>query len=268
MTLLITGAAGVLGRKLFAALREDYEIRLTDIVPVSGLEPGVDFVRADLSDSAQVDKAVEGVDAIIHLGGVSTEGSFEDILPASIVGTRNVFDAAARFGVTRVVFPSSNQAIGYYPAGRRLAVDVTMRPTGWYGVSKAFGEAVGALYADKYGLRVLVIRIGRHADQPENVRGLSLWLSLPDLVQLVRIGLEHEDIHFDIVYGISDNIRGYFDNERAEELGYRPESRAEDYVDHAYARQAERPVNPFADRFVGGPLAALDYRGDPQRSGR
>lgn len=268
MTVLITGAAGTLGRKLFQQLERHYEFRFTDIVYPEWLEQGDPrFVQADLADAEAVHRAVDGVEAVIHLGA-SLGHDFDSNLTASIIGTRNVFEAARAHGVRRVIYPSSNQAFGYKRLGEHFGTEITLRPTSWYGVSKAFGETVGALYADKHGIGVLVIRIGRHADIPENVRGLSLWISIEDLTQLVRIGLDHPDIHYEIVYGISDNIRGYFQNERAEQLGYRPVSRAEDYVREAYEGQAERPVDPLADRFVGGPLASSDFSGDPRLAGR
>lgn len=264
----ITGAAGTVGRLLADQLRADYDLRLSDVRPLP--EGGQDeFVVADLSDLDQAVAALDGADAVIHLGGISTEAPFEDILGPNIIGTRNVFEASRRLGIGRVVFPSSNQAIGFYLKNHPIGTDVTVRPSGWYGISKAFGEAVASYYADKFGLRVLVIRIGRHAEKPEDVRGLSLWISPRDLVQLVRIGLEHPGIHFDIVYGVSDNLRSYFRNDRAEELGYRPVDRAEDHVEHAYAHETDRPpIGSVGDRYIGGRLPARDYRGDPNRSGR
>ncbi len=269
-TIAITGAAGAVGRLLTRELSSDYDLILSDIVPLpDGGDSGFPFHLTDVSDFDAVRRALDGADAVIHLGGLSSEASFEETLQANIVGTRNVFEASRQLGIERVVFPSSNQAVGFYRKQRDLGTDITVRPSGWYGVSKAFGESVGALYADKFGLRVFVIRIGRHAPLPENIRGLSIWISEEDLVQLVRIGLEHPDVHYEIVYGVSDDVRSYFRNDRAYELGYRPVSRAEDHVDHAYAHENDRPpIGPVGDRYIGGRLPAMDYVGDPNRSGR
>jgi uronate dehydrogenase len=264
---LITGAAGVVGTKLAATLRDAYELRFTDIVRPRWVTSADDFVAADLTDFGQVLKAADGVSAVIHLGGVSTEAPFDETLPANFVGVRNVFEAARQNGAERVIFPSSNQALGYFRLGQRIPAQITLRPSGWYGVSKAFGEAVGALYADKYGLRVFVIRIGRHAGEPENVRGLALWISIEDLTQLIRIGLDHPDVHYEVVYGISDNDRAYFDNQRATDLGYQPTSRAEDFAEGAY-RGERSPRDAFAERFVGGPLTSRGFTGDPRRAGK
>jgi len=106
-----------------------------------------------------------------------------------------------------VVFASSNHAVGFYPRRRRIGVDAAVRPDSRYGVSKAFGEALGALYAFKHGLRVTCIRIGNFGDVPVDRRRLSIWLAPQDLVQLIRIGLEHADVRYEIFYGASDNVR-------------------------------------------------------------
>lgn len=268
-TILITGAAGAIGRLLARSLSRDHALRLTDVRPLDDVPPGAEFRLLDVADLAALREAARGAQAIIHLGGISTEADFDSILQTNIVGTRNVFEAARLEGVERVVFPSSNQVQGFYERSRRVGVEDPLRPSGWYGVSKAFGESVGALYADKFGLRVLAIRIGRYAPLPEDVRGLSIWIGDEDLVQLVRIGLEHPSLHFEIVYGVSDNARGWWDNRRAFELGYRPRLDAEDHRDHAFEAQRSRPpVSEVAARFTGARLTSVDYAGDPQRSGR
>jgi len=267
-TILITGAAGTLGQLLTAQLRNDYTLRLTDVQRPDGLFEQEDFRLVDITNADDIANAATGVDAIVHLGGISSETDFDSILAANIVGTRNVFEAARLAGVKRVVFPSSNQVIGFYERNRRLDTSATLRPSGWYGVSKAFGEAVGALYADKYGLRVFAIRIGRFAPLPEDRRGLSIWVGPEDLVQLVRIGLEHPDIHFEIVYGVSNNDRGWWDNKRAFDLGYRPQLNAETHLEHALEANKSRITNDIAERFSGGRLTSLNFAGDLSRTGR
>jgi uronate dehydrogenase len=173
-----------------------------------------------------------------------------------------VFEAARRHGVRRVVFASSNHAVGFYPRHRRIGTDVTVRPDSRYGVSKAFGEALAALYADKYGLRVLCLRIGNVTDRPADRRRLSIWLKPEDLVQLVRIGLEHPELRFEIFYGASFNERAWWDNARAYAYGYRPGGRAEDFRDAAFAAQAALPPDPVGDFFQGGPFCSAEFSGD------
>jgi uronate dehydrogenase len=204
-----------------------------------------------------------GVDGIVHLGGISIERPWEEILSANIVGCYNVFEAARRHGVKRVVFASSNHAVGFYPRRRRIGVETPVRPDSRYGVSKAFGEALGALYAHKHGLRVTCLRIGNVADEPLDQRRLSIWLKPEDLVQLIRIGLDHPDIRYEIFYGASDNERGWWDNAAAFRYGYRPSGRSESHRDRALAAQAELPPDPVGDWYQGGPFCSDEFDGDP-----
>src|SRR6478736_8959665 len=176
-TVLVTGAAGGIGTRLRQLLKGVYpNIRLSDVRRPADLVPKETFVQADLANMAEVEKAVAGVEGIVHLGGFSVEGSWDTILQANIIGCYNLFEAARRHRVERVVFASSNHAVGFYPRSRRIGVDDPVRPDSRYGVSKAFGEAVAALYAFKHGLRVTCIRIGNLTDIPADRRRLSIWL--------------------------------------------------------------------------------------------
>jgi len=268
-TVLLTGAAGGVGSRLRALLAGVYpDFRLSDVVDVAGLAPGERFVRADLADLAAVERLLEGVEGVIHLGAVSVERPWEEILPANIIGAYNLFEAARRQGVKRVVFASSNHVVGFYRRNRRIGAAAIVRPDSRYGVSKAYGEALGAFYADKFGLRVLCIRIGNVADRPVDLRRMSIWVSPEDLAQLVRIGLEHPDLHYEVVYGASDNARGWWDNETAFRLGYRPTGRSEDHRDFAMAAQAKLAADPVGDLFQGGAFCSDEFSGDLGRSGR
>jgi uronate dehydrogenase len=259
---LLTGAAGGVGRRLRRLLPPVYpEVRLTDIAKPPDLAPGETFLAADLADLAQVEAVVDGVDGIVHLGGHSVEGPWETILQANIVGCYNLFEAARRKGVKRIVFASSNHTVGFYPRHRRIGTDVPVRPDSRYGVSKAFGEALGALYADKHGLRVLCLRIGNVADVPADHRRLAIWLSPEDLLQLIRIGLEHPDLRYEIFYGASRNERAWWDNARTSAYGYRPAGRAEDHRAAALAAEAGRAPDPVGDFFQGGPFCSDEFDG-------
>jgi uronate dehydrogenase len=265
---LITGAAGGIGRSLRRLLGGVYpSIRLSDRTPVGALGPGETDLPADLADLAQVERAVAGVEGIVHLGGISGEDDWPRILESNIVGTYNLFEAARRHGVRRVVFASSNHAMGFYRRRRRVGTEALPRPDTRYGVSKAFGEALGALYADKYGLEVLAIRIGNFGEAPIDKRRLSIWIHPEDLVQLVRIGLEHPELRYEVVYGASDNERSWWDNATAFRLGYRPRHRSEDHRDKALAAQAKLAPDPVGDLFQGGSFCSMEFSGDAEKRG-
>ncbi|WP_339038281.1 NAD(P)-dependent oxidoreductase [Bradyrhizobium symbiodeficiens] len=264
--ILMTGASGGIGTRLRKLLPPIYpDLVLSDIKPPADLGANEQFKAADLADLAQCEAICEGVDGIIHFGGYSVEGSWDHILQANIIGGYNLFEAAYRKGVKRVVFASSNHAVGFYPRHHKIGTDVTARPDSRYGVSKVFGEAVGALYADKHGLKVTCLRIGNFGDMPLDQRRLSIWLKPDDLVQLCRIGLEHPDIHFEVFYGASLNERAWWDNHRAYEFGYRPTGRSEDHVAHAMAEQAKLKPDPVGDYFQGGTFCSMEFDADPGR---
>jgi uronate dehydrogenase len=263
--ILITGAAGDVGTRLRKLLKGVYSLRVSDIRKPADLGADDEFVAADLGDYEQTKQITAGIDGIVHLGGYSVEGPWETIHKSNIVGCYNLFEAAYRSGVKRIVFASSNHAVGFYPRDRKIGVDVTVRPDSRYGVSKAFGEAVGALYADKHGLGVTCIRIGNVGDKPLDKRRLSIWIKPEDLAQLIRIGLEHPDIRFEIFYGASDNAAGWWDNSNARRFGYRPQFRSEDFRDEAMAAQAKLPSDPVGDRFQGGPFCSDEYDADRAR---
>src|SRR5438477_5997954 len=140
-TVLITGAAGGIGTRLRQLLKGIYPTtRLSDRKRPADLAPDETFVQADLANMAEVEKAVAGVQGIVHLGGFSVEGPWDTILQSNIIGTYNLFEAARRHRVERIVFASSNHAVGFYPRARRIGTDTPVRPDSRYGVSKAFGE--------------------------------------------------------------------------------------------------------------------------------
>jgi uronate dehydrogenase len=266
-TILITGAAGGIGTRLRQLLKGAYpKIRLSDVRAPSDLGADEEFVQAELADLRQVERAVAGVDGIVHLGGFATEGPWDTILNANIVGCYNLFDAAHRAGVKRVVFASSNHAVGFYPRQRKIGPDEPVRPDSRYGVSKVFGEAVAAMYAYKHGMRNTCLRIGNFGDQPIDRRRLAIWLKPEDLVQLIRIGLDHPDLRYEIFFGNSDNERSWWDNEAAFRYGYRPSGRAEEFRDTALAAQAKLPPDPVGDWYQGGDYCSNEFDGDADKA--
>jgi uronate dehydrogenase len=248
-TILITGAAGDVGTHLRRELAGKYRIRASDLRSLKKIGSET-FMRADISKLADALRITKGVDAVVHLAGYSVEGPWEGILSANIVGCYNVFEAARRNGVKRILFPTSNHATGFYPRSQTIDHRVYPKPDSRYGVSKVFGEALGSLYADKYGMEVFCMRIGNVNPAPIDKRRLSLWFSPRDLAQLVGIGIEHPDIRFEIVYGISGNKRAWYDNSNAYRLGYRPQDDSEIHAAQVLAR--EKPGDPVAEQYQGG----------------
>jgi uronate dehydrogenase len=262
---LITGAASDVAKRLRKFLKDSYpRIRWSDIRQAVDLTPDDEFVQADLGDPAAVAKLVEGVEGIVHLGGFTTDGEWDQVLKINIDGLFRLFDSAYRAGVKRIVFASSNHAVGFYPRTHKIGTDVTVRPDSRYGLSKAFGEAVGALYADKHGLRVTCIRIGYVNERPVDTRRLSIWVRPDDLMQLIRIGLEHPDLRYEIFYGVSENVASWYDNSNAYKFGYRPAGRSEDFREQALA--ADPGIDdPIAAKFQGGPFASFEYDADKRQ---
>ena len=263
MRILITGAAGEIGTVLRAGLAGLYErVRLADVRPCSDLRPGEEDIVTDVTDPEAVFTVASGMDCIVHLAGIPREGPWYRILPFNVAGSYNVFDAARRAGVKRVVFASSNHVTGYYRVGRPVDEHDPPRPDSRYGVSKVFGEAVGRLYADKHGLSVACLRIGSFRARPQNARELRTWISHRDTVQLVRRCIEAPAFHFIVVYGVSANTRNEWRDASAARIGYRPEDDAE-----IHAREIEdKAYTPGPARdFHGGEPCAQEFSGDPSR---
>ena len=259
--ILITGAAGDVGSHLRRELAGRYELRLSDIRPVKNLAPGEEFVRGDCASLRDMLRATKGVAAVVHLGGFSVEGPWEVILRANIVGTYNAFEAARRNGARRIVFATSNHAVGFFRRDETIDHRAAPKPDSRYGVSKAFGEALGSLYADKYGMEMFMIRIGNVNPAPIDKRRLAIWFSPRDLAQLVSIGIDHPGIRFEIVYGVSGNTRSWYDNSNAVRLGYRPEDNAETYAAEVLAR--EKPGDPRAEMYQGGVFVHVEEVPNP-----
>jgi uronate dehydrogenase len=263
-TLLITGAAGDLGTHLRRELAGRYALRLSDIRPLKKLAAGEKSMPGDVAKLSDMLRVTRGVDAIVHLGGYSAEGPWDKILRANIVGCYNVFEAARRNGVKRILFATSNHAMGFYRRDEKIDHRMYPKPDSRYGLSKVFGEQLGSLYVDKYGMEVLNIRIGNVSVVPVDKRRLSIWISPRDLAQLVEIGVEHPDIRFEIVYGVSGNQRTWYDNSNAERLGYRPKDDSEPYVAEVLAK--EKPgADPRTELYQGGAFVVAEIIANPSQ---
>ena len=258
-TVLLTGAAGGLGtlmRNLLPAF--GYELRLLDVRPIEG-DP--DAVTADLADKKALREAVRGVDAIIHLAGISLEAPFEKILSANIEGTYNLYEAAREEGVGRVVFASSNHAVGFTPrpegdapldSNVLIPIDTPRRPDTFYGLSKSFGEDLAQLYWDKHGLETVSVRIGSCFPEPTSVRMLSIWMSPADGARLLHAALTAENVGHTVVYGSSANTRLWWDLSTARALGYEPQDDSEPYAEKLIAAQGDLDPDNIAHAYLGG----------------
>ncbi|MEE1754877.1 NAD-dependent epimerase/dehydratase family protein [Streptomyces sp. SP18CS02] len=240
-TVLLTGAAGGLGTLMRGLLPAyGYRLRLLDVVPIEG-EP--DAITADLADGEALREAVRGVDAIIHLAGISLEAPFEKILRANIEGTYNLYEAAREEGVGRIVFASSNHAVGFTPRPREgdplIPVETPRRPDTFYGLSKCFGEDLAQLYWDLHGLETVSVRIGSCFTEPTSVRMLSVWMSPGDGARLFHAALTAPDVGHTVVYGSSANTRLWWDLSSARALGYTPRDDSEQYAERLVAEQGE-----------------------------
>ena len=264
MRVLVTGAAGNIGRVLRRGLAGRYTLlRLLDIAPLGDSGLGEEVVQADLCDAAATEASLAGIDCVVHLAGCLDELDWPRVLTVNVEGAYILFEAARRQGVKRVVFVSSNHAVGFYRRERPIDHSVLPRPDGRYGASKVWGEALGRLYADKHGLSVACLRIGTFRERPSEERHLETWISHRDMVQLVTRAIEAPPYHFLTVYGVSNNRRCRWLNAGLEILNYAPVDDAETFATEILARN-EVP-DPVAAKFHGGPLSAVEFSGDPAR---
>ena len=254
-TVLITGAEGQVGTAVREHLAGEFDFRYITRAPQ-------DFPShvADIGDLEAIRPAFAGVDAVIHLAASApVESSWDDVLHNNLIGTYNVFEAARAAGVDRVIFASSNHAVGMFEYdgspelfdlddSRRIDQTAPIRPDSLYGVSKAYGEALGRMYHERHGMAVYCLRIGSmlghddpsHPDviaggagilglTPEQTRQRmrATWLSRADAARLIRQCLTVPDVRWALVYGISDNPRQYWDINHARALlGYDPQDSA------------------------------------------
>jgi uronate dehydrogenase len=263
MRVLVTGAAGSLGRVVTVGLTDrGHEVVGLDLVPAP---EGTTFAwhEADCADGDAVAAvfAEERLDAVVHLAGVPEEAPLPAELTSHVITTAALLDAMVRHGVSRIVYASSNHAVGRTPRAELgsdlLDVHVRPRPDTFYGVAKVAAEGLLSLYVDRYGLDAVSTRIGSFLPQPESVRGLSTWLSHDDAVRMFEACLTTPDPGFAVLYGVSDNTRGWWDLEPGRRLGYHPQDDAEGFADQV-APDPERDQAEAAH--VGGAYATEPFQ--------
>ena len=257
-TILITGANGRVGRVVSDGLRAtgNYSVIATDVQPDSERS----ILPLDIQDFDALRAQLAGVDTVIHLAWFMLSESFhEKIVPVNVEGTYNLYEAARLSGVRRVIFGSSNHATGYYRVDERVTPDMLMRPDSLYGLSKCWGELVGRLYADKYGLSSINVRIGNFnaENEPGSLRATHIWISHRDMIQLMTCCIEAgPSIEYLTLYGTSANKRNWYSIEYLEDLiGYKPQDDGEDFVAELMHR---RPHDDSERDFQGGRSADQD----------
>jgi len=255
---LITGASGNLGRALTKWLAaEGWTLQLTDIVPFPDPVPaGARFTKADLNDGVTVLRLAEGCQAIVHLGGVSVERPFEEILGPNIRGLFHVYEAARREGA-RVIFASSNHSIGFHERSETIGADTQFQPDGFYGLSKAYGELMGRLYWFKHGVESVLVRIGSCFPEPVNARMLATWLSYPDFSRLVVRCVVTEKVGCCVVWGASDNKRmTWWRSDARAALGWTPQDSADPFAGQLAGKVSDDPIE---ERYMGGVFCSMEY---------
>lgn len=260
----MTGAAGSIGTVVCAGLLErGYDVAGLDIAPEPGGFTGR-WLTADCADPDAVDAVFARLeqsgplDAVVHLASIPDEASLPVILESHVHTTAALLDAMVAHGVSRIVYASSNHAVGRTPRVDRLGADVVSRPDTFYGVGKVAAEALLRLYADRHSLDAVALRIGSFLPRPETRRHLATWLSHDDAVRMVEAALTATDPGFAVLYGISANTRAWWDLEPGRRLGYEPQDDAE-----TFAAEIEATPESEDDRVeaahVGGPFVTERY---------
>lgn len=256
--LVLTGAAGRLGSYLREPLAAMCETLVsTDIVDdIGALYAGESYVKADLASLDAMVDLLEGADMVIHFGAVGDEAPFETIVGPNIIGAYNVWEAAYRNGVRRVVYASSIHAVGMHKKTDFIGTDAPHRPDTFYGLAKCFAEDLASLYWDKRQVESVCMRILSCA-QVGNPRAVGTWLSYDDLVLLVKRAIDTPVTGFTVVYGVSDNDRAPVDNTKASHLGYRPKDNAEQFAEKIFAEAGPLDHQDPGNMCHGGPFASI-----------
>ena len=257
--LVLTGAAGALGGKLRAPMAALCETLVSSDLSDSldGLAANEVYVKADVSDLAAIEALTKDADMIIHFGAIADEAPWDDILQSNIIGAYNVWEAAYRNGVKRVVYASSVHAVGMHLKTDTIGTDVPHRPDTYYGLAKCFAEDLASLYWDKRGVEAVCMRIFSAAP-PSNARAIGTWLSTDDLIQMVEKSVTSPVVGNTIVYGISNNDRAVVDNTKAGHLGFKPKDNAEEFAAEVFAATPPLDNKDPANLCIGGPFATVE----------
>ena len=261
--LLLTGAAGQLGRELRPRLKAYCNVlRVSDQNDLGVAAVGEEIQLADLANAFDMQTLLKDVNAVVHLGGVSTEQPWAPILASNIVGMVNLYEAARLEGTKRIVFASSNHVTGFYRQDEVIDNKMPPKPDGFYGLSKAFGEDVAELYWARWGIETVSIRIGSALPAPKDRRMLSTWISLDDLERLVVSALTAPIVGHTIIFGMSDNQSSWWDNTHAKHIGYRALDSSDVFRHEVEARQPHIDRHDKAALFQGGAFVKIAPHGE------
>ena len=255
---LLTGASGALGRALTKSLGGlGWRLVLTDIVPFPDSIPaGASFTKADLSDGVAILRLAEGCGAIIHMGGVSVERPFEEVIGPNIRGLYHIYEAARRERA-RVIFASSNHSVGFHERTESIPADTQFLPDGYYGLSKAYGELMGRMYWFKHGVESVNVRIGSATPEPVNARMLASWMSYGDLSRLMERCVLTPKVGHAVIWGASDNARmTWWRDDSRGALGWTPIDSADPFAGQLAGAVSGDPVE---ERYMGGAYCAMEY---------
>lgn len=257
--LVLTGAAGRLGSYLREPLTKmcDELVSTDRTGDIGKLYPGERFVQADLTDLDAMLDVIKDADMVVHFGAIGDEAAWDDILQSNIIGAYNVWEAAHRCGVKRVVYASSVHAVGMHKKTDTIGLDAPHRPDTYYGLAKCFSEDLASLYWEKRGIESVCMRIFSCA-QANNARSIGTWLSYDDLIHLVERSIDSPVVGFTVVYGISNNDRAVVDNTKAGHLGYRPKDNAESFAKEVFADTPPLDNKDLANLCIGGPFATVE----------
>lgn len=256
--LVLTGAAGRLGSYLREPLAAmcDTLVSTDQVTDLGAMCANEEYVRADLADLDAMVAVSEGADMVIHFGAYCDEAPFEQLLGPNFIGAYNVWEAAYRNKVRRVVYASSIHAVGMYPKTQAIGTDVPHRPDTFYGLAKCFAEDLASMYWDKRQIESVCLRILSCANVG-NPRAVGSWLSYGDMVQLVTRAIDTPVTGFTVIYGVSDNDRAPVDNSAAAYLGYRPRDNAEDHAARVFAEAGPLDPTDPGNMLHGGPFASV-----------
>jgi uronate dehydrogenase len=257
--LVLTGARGNLGNELRAPLAKMAKALVsTDILPAPDkLLPNESYVQADVGQMDQIAPLLEGADMVVHFGAIVDEKPFEDLLGPNFIGAYNIWEAAHRHGLRRVVYASSIHAVGMAETNGGADTDTPHRPDTFYGLAKCFSEDLGRMYWEKRGLEAVCLRILSCTPEPQNARALGTWLSYRDMVQLVQRAVDTPTTGFTVAYGVSANSRAPVSNHKVGFLGYRPQDNAEDWAEALLAKAVTPDPQDLAQTRLGGPFAKV-----------